>query len=362
MTKIRIAICGSGNRSRTVWQRHARETGDFDLVGVQDISQKSLDQAVALGNISDGRIYLDLEEMLNETKPEALIVCPIHDVHAAAIEHALRAGCHVLVEKPFTTELADAVRLTEMAETKGLVLGIVQNWRTKDVGQTLRRAISEGMIGSVSHIFFRYLRDRESAHLPDYLFEESDPLLYAMGIHHFDLFRYILQQEIISMEGHAFRPQWSRYQHPSGMQLWMETDGGVIISYVATFSSRNAHLPLESLQVEGELGTLSNESEYSEPPLWLSRREAQSMVDLTADVEVRTRIGQYDLADRAILHNFHGAIVRGEVLISPARENLGTLAVIEAARLCYREQRPINPQAVLAAARTLDFEIAKESK
>ncbi len=358
----RIAICGSGNRSRTVWQRLVRQHSGFKLVGVQDVNQSSLDQAVGLGNISAAQGYLELEQMLQQTQPEALLVCPVNEAHAAAIDAGLRAGCHILVEKPLTTELADAVRLTEMAEAKGLALAVVQNWRTKDVGRLLKRNIGEGMIGSVSHIFFRYLRDRELPHLPDYLFAESDPLLYAMGIHHFDLFRYILGQEIIKIEGHAFRPAWSRYQHPSGMQLWMETDGGVIISYVATFSSRNAHLPLESLQVEGELGTLSNESEYSEPPLWLSLRGAKSLVDLTSEVEVRDRAGQYDLADGAILNNFHAALDRGEPLISPSRENLGTLAMIEAARRCYREQRPINPQDLLSSYQAANFKTAKENK
>src|SRR5207248_2973044 len=100
--------------------------------------------------------------------------------------------------------------------------------------------------------------DRELPHLPDYLFEERDPVLMAMGIHHLDLFRYVLDDDIVSVEGHQFRPRWSRYQHPSGMQLWMETESGIKISYAATFSSRNGHLPLESIQVEGELGTLIN--------------------------------------------------------------------------------------------------------
>ena len=70
---------------------------------------------------------------------------------------------------------------------------------------------------------------------------------------------------------------------PSINDLWLETEGGVVISYVASFSSRNAHIPQESLQVEGELGTIYNDSDYFEPPLWLSLRgEKGDPVDLTA--------------------------------------------------------------------------------
>lgn len=351
MTTLRVAICGSGNRSRQVWQRHVRNQGGMELVGVQDVARASLDQAQALGNISPSQAFMDLETMLAETRPDALIVVPIHSVHAAAIEAGLNAGCHVLVEKPFTTDLAAAIRLTELSEQKQLRLGVVQNWRTKSVGQTLQRAIREGRIGEVSHIFFRYLRDREAPTLPAYLFEEDDPLLYAMSIHHFDLFRYVLGQEIVRVEGHAFRPAWSRYQKPSSMQLWMETDRGVMISYVATFSSRNAHLAQESLQVEGELGTLANESAFSEPPLWLSLRGAQHMVDLTEHVTVRDQKGQYEQADTAVLRNFVRAVRGEEALVSPARENLGTLAVIEAARLCYRQRKPVDPRQLLTGGR-----------
>lgn len=362
MATLRVAICGSGNRSRTVWQRHVRDFDGFELVGVQDISPESLNQTVAMGNITSDEQYTDLGEMLAHTKPDVLIVCTVNSAHAAAIEAGLHAGCHVLVEKPFTAELSDAIRLARLAELKDLLLGVVQNWRTKSVGQALRRAIGEEMIGQISHIFFRYLRDREHPHLPEYLFEESDPLLFAMAIHHFDLFRYILGQEIVHVEGRAFRPTWSRYKQSSGMQLWMETAGGVVISYVATISSRNGHLPLESLQVEGERGTLSNESDYSEPPLWLSQRGAGTMVDLTAGVTVRDRAGQYVLADIAILRNFHEAITEGAPLISPAGENLETLAVVEAARKCYRQQRAVNPQQLLAAPHLSIYESRTESK
>ena len=90
-----------------------------------------------------------------------------------------------------------------------------------------------------------------------------------------DLFRYVLGEEIVRVEGRATRPSWSRYRVPSINDLWLETESGLGISYVASFSSRNAHIPQESLQVEGELGTIYNDTDYFEPPLWLSLRGAQ---------------------------------------------------------------------------------------
>src|SRR3954447_9798686 len=175
-------------RSRTVWQRHLTDLDGFELVGVQDPAPEALAKAVEGGTVGEGQTFADLGEMLEGTKPDALIACPIIAAHATAVETGLAAGCHVLVEKPFTDDLASAVRLTEQAKQQGRVLAVVQNWRTKSVGAALKRAIDEGAIGTPGQVFFRYLRDREAPHLPDYLFEEADPVLWGMSIHHFDLF------------------------------------------------------------------------------------------------------------------------------------------------------------------------------
>jgi predicted dehydrogenase len=334
---LRIAICGGGMRSRSVWQRHVDSDPRLELVGVMDPVDSALDACVQAGHIGADRCFADLPAMLEQTAPDAVIACPVIAAHGGAVRHALRAGCHVLVEKPFVTDLAEARELAELAETSGLRLGVVQNWRTKSVGTSLKAAIDEGVIGEVSHVVFRYLRDREKPHLPDYLFEEPDPILWAMSIHHFDLFRFVLGQEIVRVAGQGARPTFSRYRVPSINQLWLETDGGVVISYFATFSSRNAHIPQESLQIEGELGTLYNDSEYFEPPLLLSLRNGRQAVDLTAEVTSRDQQGQYEIADRAILDNFVAAVRGTASLIASARDNLGTLTAIDLARSAMME-------------------------
>jgi predicted dehydrogenase len=322
-------------RSRRVWQRHLAELPGFELAGVMDPAPAALEASVEAGHVDDGRCFTDLQRMIDTTRPDALLACPIIAAHGWAVRTGLESGLPVLVEKPFVTDLTEARELVELAESRRLLLGVVQNWRTRSAGQALKRALKQNRVGAVSHIVFRYLRDREQPHLPEYLFDEPDPILWAMGVHHLDLFRYILGEEIVRVEGRATRPEWSRYRVPSINDLWLETEGGVVISYVASFSSRNAHIPQESLQVEGELGTIYNDSDYFEPPLWLSLRgEKGEPIDLTADVSDADREyqPQYDIADVAILQDFRAAVLHRTPLIASARDNLGTLAAIDAAR------------------------------
>jgi predicted dehydrogenase len=336
---LRVAICGAGMRSRRVWQRHLATREGFELAGVMDPAQAALDASVAEGHVDAGRCFTDLDAMLDAVAPDALLACPIIEAHGWAVRAGLESGCHVLVEKPFVTSVDEARELAELGESRERVLAVVQNWRTRSAGRALKEAVDAGRIGDVGHVVFRYLRDREKPHLPDYLFDEPDPVLWAMGIHHLDLFRYVLAgQEIVSVEGRAARPAWSRYRVPSINDLVLETDRGVLISYVASFSSRNAHIPQESLQVEGELGTLYNDSDYFEPPLLLSLRGSEEVVDLTAGVppEQRGYQAQYDLADTAVLEDFRAAVLTGTPPIASARDNLGTLELVAACRDALR--------------------------
>ena len=339
---LRVAVCGAGMRSRRVWQRHLAQLPGFELIGVMDPAPAALDASVAEGHVDPARSFTDLEEMLAATRPDALLACPIISAHGWAVRTGLEAGIPVLVEKPFVANLEEAHALADLAAARNLPLGVVQNWRTRSAGQALKAALDDDRVGKVSHVVFRYLRDREHPHLPDYLFDEPDPILWAMGVHHLDLFRYVLGEEIVHVEGRSARPPWSRYRVPSINDLCLLTESGVLISYVASFSSRNAHIPQESLQVEGELGTIYNDSDYFEPPLWLSLRgERGEPIDLTADVSAADREyqAQYDIADVAILQNFRAAVIQRTPLIASARDNLGTLAAIDAARTAIASER-----------------------
>lgn len=330
---LRFGVIGAGMRSRSVWQRLVAGRPGCELVAVADPSEMALAESAAAGHVARSACFQSAAEMLDVTTLDAVIACPIIEAHEEAVRAALEHDCHVLVEKPFVTDVDEATALADLAESRDLRLGVVQNWRTKSAGAALRSAIAEGLIGDVSHIVFRYLRDREKPHLPEYLFNEPDPVLWAMGIHHFDLFRYALQDEIVEASGTAATPAWSRYRQPSIVDLALRTSRGVLISYVASFSSRNAHLPQESLQIEGERGTLSNESQYFEPPLLLSLRDSETPIDLTVDMHLRSERDQYEIADAAILHNFVRAIKDPEVqLVADARDNIGTLRAIILAR------------------------------
>jgi predicted dehydrogenase len=338
---IRIAICGAGNRTLPRkpetsnwfgWMDIIHRHPEFELVGVQDVADDALARAVERGYITWEKTFKNPEVMLNFIQPAAILVTTPVEFHSRILLLGIERNLHLMVEKPFVTDIAEGEEIVEKIKAKGKVSLVVQNWRYKDVGRGIRDFIASGSLGTVGHIFFRYIRNRENPNYPAYIFEEAFPLLYAMGIHHFDLLRYILDDEVTAVTGRSFKPPWSRYNSVTGHTLFMETRKGVAISYSGTISSQNGGLPQESLVIEGANGTLVNNSDWLEPPLLFYRKGKKEPVNITDDVQDGSVRAQYDAADMYLLENFRAAIQEGMPSTCPASDSLKSLKLLEAAR------------------------------
>lgn len=349
--KIRIALSGIGNRAlpRNAansnwlgWVELIKRSEHFELVAAHDPSQDSLGRIVSGAYLKSPQVYQDLDSMLKTVPCDALLVCNPVEYHGLTIRKALDRGLHLLVEKPFVNDLVEGEGLVRLAEKEKKVIAVIQNWRTKDVGRSLYEAIESGLIGRVGSVFFRYIRDRENPNYPKYIFEEKHPLLYAMGIHHLDLFRYILRQEYLSVSGHSFKPAWSLYKSDTGVNLFFKTGGGTSVIYSGTISSANRVIPQESLVIEGEKGTLHNESQWSEPPLWFYPKAKAEKVDLTKEVKSVSTNEQYNISDERILNNFYHSVIGDEKPICDAGDALRSVAAVEASRLACESGKAVD--------------------
>lgn len=347
---VKIVLSGIGNRALPKnpeksnwmgWVELIKRSPDFELVGAHDVNPEAIQRLTERGYLDSGQTYQDLDEMLRRVESDAILIANPAEYHAATIKQAIGRHLHVLVEKPLDNNLAAARELVDKAERDGVVLAVSQNWRCKDVGRLLHETIQSGRLGRVGHIFFRYVRDRENPSYPPYIFEEEFPLLYAMGIHHLDLFRYILKDEYVSVSGHSFKPPWSLYRSDTGLNLFLRTAKDIAVVYSGTISSQNRVIPQESLVVEGENGSLVNESQWLEPSLWFCPKGQQEKVDLTQGVADWSVAGQYDIADQYLLENFYKAIRGQGKPVCSGRDALHSMAALEAGRLSCEQKREV---------------------
>ncbi|GIX22597.1 MAG: UDP-N-acetylglucosamine 3-dehydrogenase [Gammaproteobacteria bacterium] len=115
---VRTAVIGAGYLGRFHAQKYAALPG-VELVGVVDIDPA---RAAAVAEEVGSRAYTDPEAVLDRVDAVSVVTPTV--THAEVAATCLDRGVHVLLEKPMTTTLAEADRLIELAERRGLVLQI----------------------------------------------------------------------------------------------------------------------------------------------------------------------------------------------------------------------------------------------
>lgn len=92
-----------------------------------------------------------LEEAATADDVDVVVVATVNTLHVPLTELALRAGKHVVVEKPFTATIGEAKRLLDLAELVGRTVTVFQNRRWDSDFLTVRRAIADGLLGEILH-------------------------------------------------------------------------------------------------------------------------------------------------------------------------------------------------------------------
>src|SRR5690606_36367336 len=123
---MRIVCLGLGNRGKQ-WVRWAEQAG-ADVVGVVDLHRPTLDAVGEELGIPPARRFTSLAEAVKATEAPAVVACAPNAAHAAIINDCLELGVHVLIEKPFTEDLATAIELTRRAEEAGVHVVIAQQY------------------------------------------------------------------------------------------------------------------------------------------------------------------------------------------------------------------------------------------
>jgi len=191
MLKKRYALVGTGGRGFSMFARPlVRNFADVaDLVALCDRNPKRM----AAVNQRLGRAipaFTSFEEMLEEARPDVVIVCTMDGTHHAYILRALEAGCEVITEKPMTTTAERVRAILDMEQRTGRKVRVSFNARYGAAAEAIYRLLRQGVIGEIlSADFVEYLN---TSHGADYFRrwhrrkENSGGLLIHKATHHFD--------------------------------------------------------------------------------------------------------------------------------------------------------------------------------
>ncbi len=201
----------------------------------------------------EAEIYTDWLDLLGREDVRVVDIATSPEVRGPIVEAALRAGKHVLSQKPLALTLAEAERLATLAEQFGLRLAVNQNGRWAPHFAWMRAAISAGLIGEVSSVDFTLHWDHHW--ICGTPFEELPQLILAdFAIHWFDIATaFFGERPARRVFAAAARSRSQRARPPFLSHACAEFDGG---QATFAFNADTAFGQEDRTTVVGSRGTL----------------------------------------------------------------------------------------------------------
>lgn len=339
MDTVRVGIIGIGH----IGSAHAARifSGDISgmkLLAVCDIDESRLEYAET--KLPGVRFFEDWQELIASGLCDAVIIATPHKLHALMAEAALRAGLHVMSEKPQDISVTKALKVNELAKNCGKLYAIMFNQRTDLLFIRLRELVKSGGLGklkSLNWIITNWYRAQ-------YYYDEGSwratwqgeggGVLMNQAVHNLDICQWIFGMPSCLT---AFCDT-ARYH-----DIEVEDAATIIASYEngakAIFTTSTGECPgTNRLEICGTLGKVVVENGVMKHWRLLEDERVMRQNSTVASPTPKLEYTEYapktpGAAHAGVLQAFADAILKGEPLIADGREGINQLMLTNAAYL-----------------------------
>lgn len=248
--KLRVGVIGLG-LGRMHLAGYLRNDA-VNVIGIADVDAVRLRQFAQQHEIS--HTFTSYRELLN-LKPDLVSVCLPNYLHAPATIDALKAGAHVLCEKPMAMNAAEAQRMVAVAQSNERYLMIALNNRFRTESQILRKLIEQDVLGDIYYAKTGWLRRRGIPGAGSWFTQKAKsgggPLI-DLGVHMIDLTRWLIGNPApVSVTGAVYSKFGHTVQGPFDVEdlatALIKLEGGITLIAEASWAS---HVPSESAYVK----------------------------------------------------------------------------------------------------------------
>src|SRR5690554_1438325 len=148
---IKCAVIGLGAISGAHIEGYRAHEESCRIVAVSDMKAENMEKTAALYNLDAAR-YSDYKKMLADEEIDLVSICTPPSTHRAIAIDCLRAGKHVLLEKPMAPSLAECDEMIAEAEKADKILSVVAQYRYTGQYYRLKKLIESKNAGEMQHI------------------------------------------------------------------------------------------------------------------------------------------------------------------------------------------------------------------
>jgi len=178
--EIGVGVIGFGLGGRVFHAPFVSAVPGLKLVSI--LQRKGDEAAKAYPNV---RIDRTLDDLLSDKSIELIVVSTPNETHLSLATHALEAGKHVVIDKPFTATSADALTLIDLAKRQGRLVIPFHNRRWDGDFLTVKKLLAENAVGRLVTFESHFDRFRPTPRENTWK-EAGDPshgMLFDLGPH-----------------------------------------------------------------------------------------------------------------------------------------------------------------------------------
>ena len=320
MPALKAILCGLGGRGRH-WLQACRDHGGVDLAAVVEPSPANRQRALTELAVPGDLLFEDLTSAAGAVEADFVVDVTPPAVHESIALSAFEAGLHLLGEKPLSDDFAAARRIVDAGRRAGRRHMITQNYRFRGLPRTTRRLLEEGLIGGCAQLdvsLYVSWADNPGSHYV------TEPYMFLtdMGIHHFDMMRYTLGLEPLSVRAVTWNLPWGWHRGDACQLILFRFEGGVVATHrgVGCTVGRAAGGHNGEWRYEGPAGTLT----------WEGSRLYHTHSH-RADPRVREEVSLDPAGPEGrhpVLHEFVSALEEDREPECSAADNLKSMAMV----------------------------------
>lgn len=337
--KVKYGIIGIGNMG-SAHMKYYRDgkIKEMELVAVCDINPKKLEVAKEI--CPDVKCFSDASEMINSGEVEAIIIATPHYIHPSLSMEALKAGVHVLCEKPAGVYTKAVRELNEYAKTQDKTFAIMFNQRTNCVYRKVKELVDSKVYGEIRRVnwiitdWFRTQEYYNSGGWRATWDGEGGGVLMNQAPHNLDLWQWICGMPT-KVTAFCHNGKWHDIEVEDDVTIYAEYANGATGVFITTTGDcpgdNRLELTLEKAKIvcsasEIEVTELSeNLSEYT-----YTAKEGFAKIESTK-IEVET--DGLNEQHVGVTNAFAAHILHGTDLVADGTEGINGLTLCNAAYL-----------------------------
>jgi predicted dehydrogenase len=309
------------------WLRAVQRSDTVDFAGFVEVNGEIARAQAEAYNLEPARIFQALPQALEAVEADAVINVTPPQFHREICISALEAGLPVLTEKPLAGTLEDAQAIVSAADATGVLCSVAQQRRYFPLTQTIKNLLDSGELGALAAVRTEFYR---GPHFGGFREEMPHPLFVDMSIHHFDLMRFFLESDVMSISARSWNPPWSWFDGDASAAAVIEFANGVQVSYTGSWCSQAFDTSWNAdWRFECERGVLLVEDDRVYVQQLMSvDKDGRAFASVHDDKHEAPLVSMARENQDYLLQEFYEAVTQGKSVGTPAQDNIHTMEFV----------------------------------